>query len=87
MNCRLCRSVPVADWPGGGLSSSDSGRVSFGGDAGREHSAWEMLEETRRNDPVLGRKIELMTRYIAAHEIPGAPNDSWKCYVFRRFNR
>ncbi len=47
------------------------------GDAGKTEAAWKRFERIRKSDPVAGRKIELILRYVALHEEPSNLNERW----------
>ena len=48
------------------------------GDAKRTDAAWKRFERIRKSDPVAGRKVELILRYIALHEEPSDLNTRWQ---------
>ena len=53
------------------------------GDAGRTEKAWRKFHDLRKSDPVIGRKVELMVRYIALHEDPAKLNERWTKSLLR----
>lgn len=48
------------------------------GDAAKTKAAWKRFERIRKSDPVAGRKVELILRYVALHEPASNLNDRWR---------